>query len=192
MIINTYDDVAISILYQQLFLDPNLIRDRRNTVRITVNESTEIINKMRLLILEDISLFDTGKEYEYIIALTAKIAIDPKIIIREYKEKLSPLQKNQLTDKSFRYLLLISSVIKELQEKSTKEVIKQLEFHLKSRMNKEEVKEKLDQLSQKSDTDFSLLLNLGILNSYAKIMNIKPAKGIFSEYLQKVIQAISE
>lgn len=187
-----YNDVVVSILYQQLFLEPNMIRDRRNTERIIVEESAEIINKMRLLILEEINLFDEGKEQEYILSLSGKISIDPKIILREYREKLSPLQKDQLTDKSFRFLLLISSVIRELQEKSTKEVIAQLETKLKSSLSKKEVKAKLDHLSQKSDVDFSLLLNLGILNFYAKIVKLPLAKNIFTEYFQKVIQSFSE
>ncbi|MHA1462678.1 MAG: hypothetical protein ACTSQ0_06390 [Candidatus Heimdallarchaeota archaeon] len=185
-----FEDVATSLLYQQLFLEPNIIRDRRNIINITVEDSDVIIKKMHELILSEINLWETEKEMEYIFSIAEKIPFDRGKVINNYKKKIEALLEDQLTDRSFRFLLCLSEIIKELHIKSTKILVLSIEKKLKNKMKKKEITQKLDELSQDSDINFSLLINLGILNSYAKMLDLLPATDIFNEYFDKVIQLI--
>ena len=188
--IQSYEDVAKFILYQQLFLEPNLIRDRRSVVQIPVEGSDKIIGKMHELVLSNISLWKEEKEIEFIEFLAKVMKFDSKIMIKNYKKKLAPLQKEQLQDKSFKFLLLLSEIIKEVQERSTKQLIELLEINLQNKITKEDLSKRLDELSQMSDVNFSLLINLRILNEYAIIVNLSFLEDIFNEYLEKVIKLI--
>ena len=107
-IIHSYEDVTTSILYQQLFLEPNIIRDRRNTINITVEDSGLIIGKMHQLILSEIDLWYAEKEMEYIFSIAEKIPFDRGKVINNYKKKIEPLLEEQLTDRSFRFLLCLA------------------------------------------------------------------------------------
>ena len=190
--IEKYKEVATFILYQQLFLEPNLIRDRRTKVRITVKGSGRIIEKMHQLVMKHIKMWDVGKEKEYIKELTQKLKVDTHTVMVGYDHKTSPLEEDQLKDKSFKFLLLLSEAIKEIQEKSTKKVIKELMESLKEELTREEISKKLDLLSQQSDVNFSLLINLGILCEYAKITQEPEPKEVYQEYLEKVIALIKK
>ncbi|NHJ06286.1 MAG: hypothetical protein EAX90_15780 [Candidatus Heimdallarchaeota archaeon] len=189
-IIYSYEDVTKFILYQQLFLEPNLIRDRRSVISIPVKGSEKIIGKMYELILSGISLWEEEKEEEYITSLAEKIDFDVELMIKNYYNKLLPLQEEQLTDKSFKFLLLLSEIIKEIQERSTKELVISIEKKMKPFMKKKEVTSRLDELSQISDTTFSLLINLRILNEYAMIVKLPTTSEIFNDYFEKIIQLI--
>ncbi len=190
LIIHTYEDVATSLLYQQLFLEPNIIRDRRNTINIPVEGSDVIIKKMHELILSEINLWDTEKEMEYIFSIAEKIPFDRGKVINNYKKKIEALLEDQIMDRSFRFLLCLSEIIKELHTKSTKNLVHSIEKKLKKKMKKKEITKRLDELSQDSDINFSLLINLGIMNSYANMLDLPPVTDIFNEYFNKVIQLI--
>jgi hypothetical protein len=189
---HSYEDVVTSLLYQQLFLEPNIIRDRRNTSNIVVEGSDIIIIEMYKKILNKIKLWDTGKEIEYIFALAEKIPFDRGKVINNYKKKLEPLVDEQLTDKSFKFLLCLSEILKEIQEKSTNKLVQIIHKEIADKISENEINQKLDQLSQDSDINFSLLINLSILNSYAKMVQLPPVRAIYEEYFKKVIQSILE
>jgi len=189
-IIHSFEDVTKFILYQQLFLEPNLIRDRRSVISIPVEGSEKIIGKMYELILSDIYLWEEEKEEEYIALLAEKIDFDVEFMLKNYYKKLQPLQEEQLIDRSFKFLLLLSEIIKEVQDRSTKKLIISIEKKLRSLVKKKEVTSRLDDLSQISDTTFSLLINLRILNEYAAIVNLPTTSEIFNVYFEKVIQLI--
>ena len=190
--IHNYNDVATYLLYQQLFLDPNLIRDRRSEKMIPVEGSEKIIRKMHQLILSEIDLWDKGKEDQYLANLVKKIGISLAEVKRKYKLKLEPLSEDQFKDKSFKLLLLLSEIISEIHKKSTNEIIKHLQTDFKGKMTKKIVTERIDQLSQESIADFSLLLNLGILCEYAKIVQEPIPLQIYAEYLEKVKKLIKK
>lgn len=178
------------LLYQQLFLEPNIIRDRRNAINIPVQGSDLIIRKMHEMIISEIELWDAEKEMEYIFSVAEKIPFDRGKVINNYKKKIEPLTEDQLTDKSFRFLLCLSEVIKEIHTKSTKKLVHTIEKKLQNKMKKKEIAKRLDELSQDSDINFSLLINLGILNEYANMIDLPPATDIFYEYFDKVIQLV--
>ena len=189
-IIHSYEDVATSLLYQQLFLEPNIIRDRRNAINIPVEGSNLIIRKMHEILLSEIDLWDQGKEIDYIFSIAEKIPFDRGKLINNYKKKILSLQEEQLADKSFRFLLCLSEIIKEIHIISTKKLVKAIEKKIQNKMKKKEITLKLDELSQDSDINFSLLINLGILNKYAALVDLPPITEIFNKYFDVVIKLI--
>lgn len=185
-----YKEVAVYILYQQLFAEPNLIRDRRSLVSIPVEGSDIIINKMLELVLLNIELWEQGKEKEYIIQLAEKIGFDPKRIILEFHIRLKPIPKEQVSNSGFKYMLAISEVIKTIHEESTDKVVKLLEKKFRGKKRKD-LETKLQTLSEQNNLEFSLLLNLAILKEYAEIVKAPYSIDIFNEYFEKVLQLLN-
>ncbi len=185
-----YKEVAVYILHQQLFAEPNLIRDRRSLVNIPVEGSDVIINKMLDLVLLNIELWEQGKEKEYITQLSEKIGFDPKRIILEFHIRLKPIPKEQVSNSGFKYMLAISEVIKTIHEESTDKVVKLLEKKFKGRKRRD-LDKKLQTLSEQNNLEFSLLLNLAILKEYAEIIQAPYPIAIFNEYFEKVLQLLN-
>ena len=185
-----YKEVAEYILHQQLFAEPNLIRDRRSLVNIPVEGSDVIIKKMLDLVLTNIELWEQGKEKEYITQLTEKIGFDPKRIILEFHIRLKPIPKEQVSNSGFKYMLAISEVIKTIHEESTEKVVKLLEKKFKEKKRKD-LETKLQTLSEQNNLEFSLLLNLAILKEYAEIVQAPYPIAIFNEYFEKVLQLLN-
>ena len=190
--VHTYEDVVTSIIYQQLYLDENIIRDRRSEVEIRVEGSKEIIKAMMNLVLSKIDLWDKGKEIEYLLFITKATFVDYKKVSNKYHNKLEPLNEDQLKDKIFRFLLLLSEVISAIHIQATNNVIKTLKANLKAIMKAKEVQKRIDELSQASSHDFSLMLNLGILCIYARINDLPESLAAFNRYFSKVIKQIKE
>ncbi|MHA1737250.1 MAG: hypothetical protein ACTSXA_05810 [Candidatus Heimdallarchaeota archaeon] len=190
--VHNYEDVATSIIYQQLYLDDNIIRDRRSEVNIKVEGSKEIIQAMMNLILAKIDLWDKGKEIDYLLYLTKATFVDYKQVSNKFHNKLEPLNEEQLQDKVFRFLLFLSEVVSAIHIQATNNVIKTLKANLKSIMKSKEVQKRLDELSQESSADFSLMLNLGILCIYARINDLPEPLAAFNRYFSKVIKKIKE
>ncbi|NPE07215.1 MAG: hypothetical protein GNW80_02945 [Asgard group archaeon] len=185
-----YKEVAEYILYQQLFAEPNLIRDRRSLVNIPVEGSDVIIKKMLDLVLLNIELWEQGKEKEYITQLAEKIGFNPKRIILEFHIRLKPIPKEQVSNSGFKYMLAISEVIKTIHEESTDKVVKLLEKKFKGRKRRG-LDTKLQILSEQNNLEFSLLLNLAILKEYAEIIQAPYPIAIFNEYFEKVLQLLN-
>ncbi|MCE7746466.1 MAG: hypothetical protein ACTSUW_03745 [Candidatus Heimdallarchaeota archaeon] len=185
-----YKEVAIYILHQQLFAEPNLIRDRRSLVNIPVEGSDVIINKMLDLVLSNIELWEQGKEKEYITKLVEKIGFDPKKIFLEFHIRLKPIPKEQVSNSGFKYMLAISEVIKTIHEQSTDKVVKLLEKKFKGKKRRD-LETKLQTLSEQNNLEFSLLLNLAILKEYAEIIQAPYPIAIFNEYFEKVLQLLN-
>lgn len=185
-----YKEVAEYILYQQLFAEPNLIRDRRSLVNIPVEGSDVIIKKMLDLVLTNIELWEQGEEKEYITQLAKKIGFDPKRIILEFHIRLKPIPKEQVSNSGFKYMLAISEVIKTIHEQSTDKVVKLLEKKFKGRKRRD-LDTKLQTLSEQNNLEFSLLLNLAILKEYAEIIQAPYPIAIFNEYFKKVLQLLN-
>lgn len=185
-----YKEVAEYILYQQLFAEPNLIRDRRSLVNIPVEGSDVIIKKMLDLVLLNIELWEQGKEKEYITQLAEKIGFNPKRIILEFHIRLKPIPKEQVSNSGFKYMLAISEVIKTIHEESTDKVVKLLEKKFKGRKRRG-LDTKLQILSEQNNLEFSLLLNLAILREYAEIIQAPYPIAIFNEYFEKVLQLLN-
>lgn len=159
-------------------------------MNITVEGSKEIIHTMKRLVLLKIDLWDMGKEFEYIHFLTQATFTENDVIRNKFLNKLEPLEENQLQDKVFRFLLFLSELISAIHIKATNDVIRKIKTKLKSKMKAKEVQSGLDDLSQESNTDFSLMLNLGILCIYARINDLPEPIEAFNEYFTKVIKKI--
>jgi len=185
-----YKEVAVYILHQQLFAEPNLIRDRRSLVNIPVEGSDVIINKMLDLVLLNIELWEQGKEKEYITQLAEKIGFDPKRIILEFHIRLKPIPKEQVSNSGFKYMLAISEVIKTIHQESTDKVVKLFEKKFKGKKRRD-LDLKLQTLSEQNNLEFSLLLNLAILKEYATIVKKPYPIEIFNEYFEKVFQLLN-
>ncbi len=182
-----YKEVATYILYQQLFAEPNLIRDRRSLVKIPVEGSDIIIKKMLDLVLADIQMWDEGKEKDYLSRLAKKIGFNANKILLEFHIRLKPIPREQVSNPGFKFMLAISEVIKTIHENATAKVIKSLEKKVKK---KTELEIRLQELSEQNNLEFSLLLNLAILKEYADIVKAPYPLEIYYEYFEKILELL--
>jgi hypothetical protein len=140
---------------------------------------------MQELVLLSIDIWEKGNEEEYIEKLAKKIGLKPKAMSKRFQERIAPLSDEQLADKQFKFLLVISEVIKEIHKIAVNGIIKELkkEFNTKDRIKTDAI---LQALSEQNDLDFSLLLNLAVLRKYAKIVEEPIPSKIISKYYQKI------
>lgn len=144
---------------------------------------------MQDLILSEIELWIEGKEEEFIITLSKKFVLKSRVVSKRFQERIDPLSKEQLSDSHFKFLLVLSEMIKEIHEKAVNGIIKEIknEFNLKYT---DKIDSILQALSEQNDLDFSLMLNLAVLREYALITKESfPAK-IFTKYYQIVLTNI--
>ncbi len=185
-----YQDVATYILYQQLFSEPNKIRDRRSTVKIVVEGSDIIMRKMLELILAYVEIWDQGYEDKYIMKLAEQTKLNPTTVLENFYERIKPMPEEQLTDKEFRFLLALSEVIKTIHEKASEKLVAMFEEKLGSE-KKTQIESKFQILSEQNNLDFSLLLNLGILKEYAEIVGQPFKSKKFTGYFKNVLLLIN-
>ena len=126
-----YYDVANYLLSQQFFRPPNFIIDRRASKKIKVKESGEIIEKLILIIRDNILPFNEGKDEEFIALLAKKFDIRTKEIFEKYKNKIQNLEEVQREDEKFNLMITLSVIIEYFQKRATEHIHKLLRDDLR-------------------------------------------------------------
>ncbi|MBD3192727.1 MAG: hypothetical protein GF308_18960 [Candidatus Heimdallarchaeota archaeon] len=187
-----YNDVVCYILYQQFFTEPNYIRDRRSRTKIKVEGSGEIMEALKTLIRERSKLWEEGKQDKFIIQLSQDFQIEAKKVREKFQYRCEILPPEQKKDDIFTLMLVLSDVISFVQEGVHQEVIQLLRKKVGNSVNNKAFQKTLDQIAQTGNIDFSLLLNLGILLKYSKLVEIPVSKELFEKYLKKVSELIKK
>jgi hypothetical protein len=182
-----YSEVATYIIHQQFFSEPDKITDRRRLEEIKVKGSNKIIKKMIAQLLISVDLWDKGKEEEYLQILSKNLKLKLDMILPKYNDKINPIiAHNQEIEPSLKLMLAYSVAISEIQQKATKKVISEMRSNLKKEIPIKKINNLIDDLSEQSDIDFSLLINLGILKAYAKIVKEPIPEIIYNDYMEKI------
>jgi hypothetical protein len=105
-----YKQVARYVLYHQMFSEPNIIRDRRNMLKIPIQGSAKIIHKMLSLMLKNIRIWHRGEEKKFIKKLSKKLGLNYQKIWKKYQERLSFLLDDQKQDKPAKLMLVESDM----------------------------------------------------------------------------------
>ena len=69
---------------------------------------------MQELVLSSIDEWEQGNEEAYVIELSKKIGLKPKVMSKRFQERVKPLSEEQLADKQFKFLLVLSEIIKNV------------------------------------------------------------------------------
>ncbi|MHA2256046.1 MAG: hypothetical protein ACXAAM_08245 [Candidatus Heimdallarchaeaceae archaeon] len=164
-----YYDVVEYILSQQFYQQPDFIIDRRANKKIRIKGSGEIINDMIHKIREHSSLFEKGKDEEFMDSLASELNIRTKSIHEQYSEKMSNLEEEQKRDKKFKMMVVLSVVISHLHKKNSENIHKKLREEVVDGHSKKEFDHSMGLLYQKADEDLSLLQNIAVLKNFARL-----------------------
>ncbi|MHA1217255.1 MAG: hypothetical protein ACTSSN_11320 [Candidatus Heimdallarchaeaceae archaeon] len=183
-----YYDTVNYIMSQQFFEEPHFIVDRRASKKIKIKNSGIVIDKLITIVRENIDPYDRGEDEEFIAQLASKFNIRAKEIFERYKNKMNNLEDVQKQDKNFNLMVALSVIIEYFQKRTTESIHKQLRDDLKSKFVNNTFKKSLDLLHQIADSDFSLLLNIGVLMKYASVTKTE----ISSKYYDKKLKEVSK
>lgn len=187
-----YNDVVSYILYQQLFSEPNRIRDRRSRTSIKIEGSGEIMKALKTIIQKRSKLWDKGERDKFIDQIAQDFQIDPQKVRTKFQNRCDMLPPEQKDDEIFTMMLVLSDVISLVQESVHQEVIQLLRKRVGDQVTDKTFKKAIDQIAQTGNINFSLLLNLGILLKYGELVDITISHEPFEKYLGKVIQLVKE
>ncbi len=181
-----YYDIVYYIMSQQFFEEPHFIIDRRASKKIKVKNCGQIIERLVIIVKENIEPYEKGKDEEFIAQLAKKFNIRAKEIFERYEHKMNNLEDIQKQDKNFKLMVALSVIIEYFQKRTVESVQKMLRDDLKEKFVNNSFKKSLDFLHQRADADFSLLLNIGVLMRYAKVTKIDISPKHFDKKLKVV------
>ena len=187
-----YYDVVEYILSQQFYQKPDFIIDRRASKKMKIKGSGVIINEMILKIKEHSSLFEKGKDEEFIDSLASELDIRTKSIHDQYSEKMSNLEDEQRNDKKFKMMVILSVLISHLHKKNSEIIHKKLKEEIIDGYSKKEFDRAMGLLYQKADNDLSLLQNIAVLNNFAKLTKHKPPIKDFQKKKKIVLKKVKK
>lgn len=187
-----YKPVAIYILYHQMFSPPNIIRDRKNIIKVPIDGSGEIIQKMLEIMLEQVKLWESGEEEAFIQYLSEIVGLESEEMITKYHERLEFLTDEQKKDKPAKLMLVYCDILSTIMTKIKDNVIEQFYEMIKVNLTEEEFEEILANLPEKEDATLNLVLNLAILMDFAKITDKSEPKEEFNEYFSNLLDFIKQ
>ncbi len=187
-----YYDVVEYLLSQQFFSKPDFIIDRRASKKIKIKGSGAIMNDMILKIKEHSSLFEKGKDEEFMDKIASELNIRTKSIHEQYSEKMSLLEDVQKDDKKFKMMVILSVLISHLHKKNSEMIHKKLRNEIVDGHSKKDFDNAMGMLYQTSDEDLSLLLNIAVLKNFARLTKYEPPVKEYQKKKKIVLKKIKK
>jgi hypothetical protein len=184
--------VATYIIHQQFFRNPDMIMDRRRKKTVKVKGSEIIIKKMIALLLTSVDLWDKDEEESFLQVLCKNLKLQNTKIQQKYHEKIDPIMAHEQINQSLKLMLAYSVVITEIQQKATRKVLSEIRKSLKEKISTKKINAVIDNLSEQGNVDFSLLINLGILQAYAKLAKEPIPEKEYKKYQTKIATLIEK
>jgi hypothetical protein len=187
-----YKQVARYVLYHQMFSEPNIIRDRRNMLKIPIQGSAKIIHKMLSLMLKNIRIWHRGEEKKFIKKLSKKLGLNYQKIWKKYQERLSFLLDDQKQDQPAKLMLVYCDMLTTLLDKTTEKTLKNLYQRVSEQISYEKFTDILTDLPAEKDGIFNIIINLAILRKYSEIINESYPEQYFNEYSKILFDYLQE
>ena len=181
-----YYDVVNYLFSQQFYQHPDFIIDRRAVKKIKIKRSGAVIEGLIAIVKENIEPFNEGTDEQFLAQLASKFNIRTKEIYDNYENKLENLEEEQMADKKFKLMVILSVMIAYFQKRSTEFVHKMLKEEIENGIKPKQFKEALGELYEKADEDLSLLQNIVLLKKYSEVTKIS----FQMKYLEKKKQAV--
>lgn len=164
-----YFDVVNYLFSQQFYQPRDFIIDRRAVQRIKIKGSGEVIEGLIEIVKENIEPFNKGDNELFIKQLATKFNIRTMEIYDNFENKLSNLEEEQMKDKKFKLMVVLSVIIAYFQKRSTEHVHKMLKKEIENGVKPKQFKKALGELYERADEDLSLLQNIVLLKKYSKV-----------------------
>jgi len=168
--------VCREFLQQQIYIDPDIIIDRMNTVKYHAPGSGKVINEM----LDIFCQFAENYHFENDIApylafigdLAEQLGFESQDAIDHFNKRYIDMQKGKVFDQSIYFMTVLSSIIESFQKK----VISRLSLRLKRKLVKRgnsNPDENLGKLFQTANSTFGILVNIEILKEMGRLIGVE-------------------
>ncbi|MHA2245819.1 MAG: hypothetical protein ACXADY_12710 [Candidatus Hodarchaeales archaeon] len=168
--------VCREYLQQQIYVDPDTIIDRMNTVKLHAPGSGKIIDEMLntfCIFAEKYQFADDASPYlSFIEDLAEQLGFESQDAIDHFNKRFNDMQKGKVFDQSIYFMTVLSSIIESFQKK----VISRLSLRLKRNLAQRgviNINEKLETLFQTSNSTFGLLVNIEILKEMSRLIGVE-------------------
>ncbi|MFX0123476.1 MAG: hypothetical protein ACFFAE_07525 [Candidatus Hodarchaeota archaeon] len=168
--------VCREYLQQQIYIDPDTIIDRMNTVKFHAPGSGKIIDEMLNVFCsfaEKYQFVDDASPYlSFIEDLAEQLGFESKDAIEHFNKRYKDMQKGKIFDHSIYFMTVLSSIIESFQKK----VISRLSLRLKRKLAKRgsrNINEKIEMLFQTANSTFGLLVNIEILKEMGRLIGVE-------------------
>ncbi|MFW9902892.1 MAG: hypothetical protein ACFFFH_01050 [Candidatus Thorarchaeota archaeon] len=168
--------VCREYLQQQIYIDPDTIIDRMNTVKFHAPGSGKIIDEMLNIFCKFAEKYqfvnDSAPYLAFIEDLAEQLGFESQEAIDQFNERYLDMQKGEIFDHTIYFMTVLSSIIESFQKK----VISRLSLRLKRKLVKkgsENIDEKLEKLFQTANSTFGLLVNIEILKEMGRLIGVE-------------------
>ncbi len=185
--------VCREYLQQQIYVDPDTIIDRMNTVKFHAPGSGKIISEMLNIFCtfaEKYQFADDPSPYLLFIEdLAEQLGFESQDAIDHFNKRYLDMQKGKILDHSIYFMTVLSSIIESFQKK----VISRLSLRLKRKLAQrgcENIDNKLEKLFQTSNSTFGLLVNIEILKEMGRLIGVEMDPIMTDSYEKELISVI--
>ncbi|MFX1506102.1 MAG: hypothetical protein ACFFDC_08300 [Promethearchaeota archaeon] len=168
--------VCREYLQQQIYIDPDTIIDRMNTVKYHAPGSGKIINEMLNIFCKFAEKYqfanETAPYLAFIEDLAEQLGFESQDAIDHFNKRYLDMQKGEIFDYSIYFMSVLSSIIESFQKK----VISRLSLKLKRKLTQRGIRnidERLEKLFQTANSTFGLLVNIEILKEMGRLIGVE-------------------
>ncbi|MHA2328820.1 MAG: hypothetical protein ACXACR_09910 [Candidatus Hodarchaeales archaeon] len=187
--------VCRKYLEQQIYLEPDTIIDRMNTVKFQAPGSGKVINKMVEIFCssaEKYNFSDNLTAYlSFIEELAYELGFEQQNALDNFTKRYNEMKKGGIFDYSIYFMTVLSSIIETFQKKVVNRLSLRLQRKCKSK-KKEEVSKNLHTLSQTSNTTLSLLINIEIMKEMGRLIGVQMTPILTDSYEKELISVLKK
>ena len=185
--------VCREFLQQQIYIDPDIIIDRMNTVKFHAPGSGKVINEMLNIFCQFAENYHFANEIAPYLAfiedLAEQLGLESQDAIDHFNRRYKEMQKGKVFDQSIYFMTVLSSIIESFQKK----VINRLSLRLKRKLVRRGNKnpdEKLGNLFQTANSTFGLLVNIEILKEMGRLIGVEMDPIITDSFEEELISVL--
>ncbi len=192
----------MSLLQQQFWDPPDHITDRTRARRLKVAGSAKVIENLSHTLLKGTEgLTSQISSYQqYCGDIAKKLGLDEQTVLDIFEEKTKDRRSvEDQRDETILLVFAVGAILSAIRTAKQDDLLSTIRDLVRERSGRQwtvhdEVKltEQVDYLFQTSDSELSLLLNLGVLSEIANCLNLGVNSGYFEKYFQKITQRLTE
>ncbi|MHA2231706.1 MAG: hypothetical protein ACXAB4_04380 [Candidatus Hodarchaeales archaeon] len=191
------EQVVLSLLTQQFWDPPDGIVDRTRSTRLQVAGSKQVFESMAVILIsgtEKLDGRDLNSFYAYLRDVAQKLGLEEQSVIETFEAKTADLISLQNhIEETVLLVFAVGAILSTIRALKQETLLFSIRSAVKDRFEGKwsvqddvELTKELDFLFQTSDSDLSLLLNLGVLAEMAHCLKLRLSIVNFEEYVERI------
>ncbi|UCE13461.1 MAG: hypothetical protein JSV04_14920 [Candidatus Heimdallarchaeota archaeon] len=187
--------VCREYLEQQIYVDPDIIIDRMNTVQFHAPGSGKVIDEMLRIFCSYAEKYqfedDPAPYIAFIEDLAEELGFESQDAVTHFTRRYNDMKKGRIFDQSIYFMTVLSSIIESFQKK----VVSRLSLRLKRKISlKKDISfvSKLEALFQTSNSTFSLMVNIEILKEMGRLIGVEMDPILTDSFEKEIISVLED